>query len=33
MTLIQSLLNDAGYGSLVADGIFGVRTDAALKQF
>ncbi|GGA32784.1 peptidoglycan-binding protein [Okeania sp. KiyG1] len=33
VTLIQSLLNDAGYGSLVADGIFGVRTDAAVKQF
>ena len=33
VTLIQSLLNDAGYGSLAADGIFGVRTDAAVKQF
>ena len=33
VTLIQSLLNDAGYGSLVEDGIFGVRTDAAVKQF
>lgn len=33
VTLIQSLLNDAGYGSLVADGIFGVSTDAAVKQF
>ncbi|NES64082.1 MAG: peptidoglycan-binding protein [Okeania sp. SIO2D1] len=33
VTLIQSLLNDAGYGSLVADGIFGVRTESAVKQF
>ncbi|NET41497.1 peptidoglycan-binding protein [Okeania sp. SIO2B3] len=33
VTLIQSLLNDAGYGSLVADGIFGVRTDSTVKQF
>ena len=33
VTLIQSLLNDAGYGSLVADGIFGVSTGAAVKQF
>ncbi|MGD1712144.1 peptidoglycan-binding domain-containing protein [Dapis sp. BLCC M172] len=33
VTLVQRLLNDAGYGSLVADGIFGVSTDAAVKQF
>lgn len=33
VTLIQRLLNNAGYGSLVEDGIFGVRTDAAVKQF
>ncbi|NEQ75803.1 MAG: peptidoglycan-binding protein [Okeania sp. SIO2C9] len=33
VTLVQRLLNDAGYGSLVEDGIFGVRTDAAVKQF
>ncbi|NEP91101.1 MAG: peptidoglycan-binding protein [Okeania sp. SIO2C2] len=33
MTLIQRLLNNAGYGSLVEDGIFGVRTDAAVMMF
>ncbi|MGD1805527.1 peptidoglycan-binding domain-containing protein [Dapis sp. BLCC M126] len=33
VTLVQGLLNDAGYGSLVADGIFGVRTDAAVMMF
>ncbi len=33
VTLIQRLLNNAGYGSLVEDGIFGVSTDTALKQF
>ncbi|NES04852.1 MAG: peptidoglycan-binding protein [Okeania sp. SIO2F4] len=33
VTLVQRLLNNAGYGSLVEDGIFGVSTDAALKQF
>ncbi len=33
VTLIQRLLNNAGYGSLVEDGIFGVSTDAAVKQF
>ncbi|NEP42006.1 MAG: peptidoglycan-binding protein [Okeania sp. SIO2G4] len=33
VTLVQRLINDAGYGSLVEDGIFGVRTDAAVKQF
>ncbi|NEP07521.1 MAG: peptidoglycan-binding protein [Okeania sp. SIO2G4] len=33
VTLIQRLLNNAGYGSLVEDGIFGVSTDTAVKQF
>nr|WP_293101735.1 peptidoglycan-binding protein [Okeania sp. SIO2F4] len=33
VTLVQRLLNNAGYGSLVEDGIFGVSTDTALKQF
>lgn len=33
VTLIQRLLNNAGYGSLVEDGIFGVRTESAVKQF
>ena len=33
VTLVQRLLNNAGYGSLVEDGIFGVSTDAAVKQF
>lgn len=33
VTLVQRLLNDAGYGSLVEDGIFGVRTDAAVMMF
>ncbi|NET41498.1 peptidoglycan-binding protein [Okeania sp. SIO2B3] len=33
VTLIQRLLNNAGYGSLVEDGIFGVRTDSTVKQF
>ncbi|NEQ75801.1 MAG: peptidoglycan-binding protein [Okeania sp. SIO2C9] len=33
VTLVQRLLNNTGYGSLVEDGIFGVRTDAAVKQF
>ncbi len=33
VTLIQRLINNAGYGSLVEDGIFGVSTDAAVKQF
>ncbi|NEP91102.1 MAG: peptidoglycan-binding protein [Okeania sp. SIO2C2] len=33
VTLIQRLLNNAGYGSLVEDGIFGVRTDAAVMMF
>ena len=33
VTLVQRLLNNAGYGSLVEDGIFGVRTDATVKQF
>ncbi|NEP86048.1 MAG: peptidoglycan-binding protein [Okeania sp. SIO2C2] len=33
VTLVQRLLNNAGYGSLVEDGIFGVRTDTAVKQF
>ena len=33
VTLVQRLLNNAGYGSLVEDGIFGSRTDTAVKQF
>ncbi len=33
VTLIQRLLNNAGYGSLVEDGIFGSRTDTAVKEF
>ena len=33
VTLIQRLLNNAGYGYLVEDGVFGVRTDTAVKQF
>ncbi|NES79857.1 MULTISPECIES: peptidoglycan-binding protein [Okeania] len=33
VTLVQRLLNDAGYGSLVEDGIFGVSTDTTVKQF
>ena len=33
VTLVQRLLNNAGYGSLVEDSIFGSRTEKALKQF
>ncbi|NES64085.1 MAG: peptidoglycan-binding protein [Okeania sp. SIO2D1] len=33
VTLVQRLLNNAGYGSLVEDGIFGSRTESAVKQF
>ncbi|NES64081.1 MAG: peptidoglycan-binding protein [Okeania sp. SIO2D1] len=33
VTLVQRLLNNAGYGSLVEDGIFGSRTDTAVKEF
>lgn len=33
VTLAQRLLNNAGYGFLVEDGIFGYDTDTAVKQF
>ena len=33
VTLVQRLLNNAGYGLLVEDGIFGSRTETAVKQF